>query len=59
MLTHHLVWSPKGNDLDVAVLVGDGVAVPHPVEVMHQPATYQANIRVSVSQDNTHLRVPR
>ena len=38
--TDHLVGSPEGDDLDVSVLVGDGVAVPQPVKVMHYSTTH-------------------
>ena len=30
----HLVGGPEGDDLDVSILVGDGVAVPQPIKVM-------------------------
>ena len=31
----HLVGGPEGDDLNVPVLIGDGVAVPQPVKVMN------------------------
>lgn len=45
--TDHLVGSPEGDDLDVSVLVGNGVAVPQPVKVMHySTAHHTANGRL-------------
>lgn len=36
----HLVGGPEGDDLNVAVLVGDGVAVPQAVKVQHHSTAH-------------------
>ena len=38
--TDHLVGGPQGDDLNVSILVGDGVAVPQPVKVMHNSTAH-------------------
>ena len=54
--TDHLVWGPEGDDFNVTVLIGDGVPVPQPVEVMHHPtATHElwnhTNLHLMISAE--------
>ena len=49
--TDHLVGGPQGDDLNVPVLIGDGVAVSQPVKVMHHSAAH----RTTHAQPDTAL----
>lgn len=40
----HLVGGPEGDYLNVSILVGDGVAVPEPVKVMHHPTAPHTHV---------------